>query len=316
MNNAQFLALAGDKLFGAGKRKYPVETMGNERLGRVYCLTGEDTMDDKEYIEEENIEDLQIDPEEFEFELDDEDFEESEYTTKRSFLKKPVALLILIAFILLAFSNFSYLLSDRLDFLNQNKELIEDEIVLQSRPAVVSVEAGQRQGTGFNVSPEGTIITNEHVVADSTNIVVRFDDGRSFISHQYQVVSGVDVAIIYLSGDAARDLPVIKLSKEDQVQSGDTVTIIGNPLGFEQISQRGSVGQFYKVTGTEYPVFDIRISISPGNSGSPVLNEKAEAVGIVFASASPEGDDTQDSVALAVPIQVLPPVTPGGNTGQ
>lgn len=266
-------------------------------------------MDDEEYIEEENVEErfidgFEINPVDFE----DEDFEETEDAIKRSFLRKPAALLLLIAFVLFSFPNLSYLLSGRLDFLNQNKDLMEDEIVRQARPAVVSVEAGSRQGTGFNISPEGTIITNEHIVAGATKIVVRFNDGRSFISHRYQAVSGADVAIVNLSGDDARDLPTIKLNKTDPIKRGDTVTIIGNPLGFEQISQRGSVGRFHKAAESQYPVFDIRIPINPGNSGSPVLNEKAEAIGVVFASAYIEGNDSQQSVGLAVPIQVLPPM--------
>jgi len=261
-------------------------------------------MDDEEFIEEE------INDEGFEF--GDEELEESEETTKPGFLRKPIALLILVAFVLFSFPNLSHLLSGKLAFLNENKDLMEDDIVQQCRPAVVSVEAGTRQGTGFNVSPEGTIVTNEHIVAGATKIVIRFGDGRSFISHRYQAIPGVDAAVIRLS-EEARDLPVIKLSRENTVQSGDTVIIIGNPLGFEQISQRGSVGQFHGVSGSDFPVFDIRVSINPGNSGSPVINEKAEAVGIVFASAFIKNNGSQEPVALALPVQVLPPV---GGTGE
>ena len=238
---------------------------------------------------------------------DDPEGAEDDYTepfAKRGLLFKVAAVVVLVTFLAFSFLDLSYLFSGKLGFLNQNMELSEDEIVLLCKPAVVSVEAGTRRGTGFNISPEGTIITNEHVVSGAAKIVVSFGDGRVFHTDAYNVVPNVDIAILNIQGNV-KDLPFIELNKVDQVRKGDIVTIIGNPLGFSKISQRGTVGKFYKLADSQAKVFDINIAINPGNSGSPVINSNGQAVGVVFASMS-EGEGNKEPTALAIPVYLLP----------
>ncbi|MCR6546257.1 S1C family serine protease [Dehalobacterium formicoaceticum] len=221
-----------------------------------------------------------------------------------------VGILIILAFTAMQMPNLSSLLSDRMTFLSQNRELLKDEIVLASKPAVVSIEAfrtreadlGISRGTGFNISPSGRIITNHHIVTNADRVTVSFGDGRKYFVQSYEVVPGADVAVIELSAD---NLPTLPLNKSKLVQRGDTVTIIGNPLGFEKISQRGQVGQFYDWGENNVPIFDIDIPINPGNSGSPVLNNQGEVVGIIFASTSFERNGQKEYRALAIPVQLL-----------
>ena len=226
---------------------------------------------------------------------------------KPSYFRKFVAILIILAFIAISVPNFPYLFSDGLNFLDQNKALKEDDIVQQCKPAVVRIEATVRnevrQGTGFNISPTGTIITNQHIVENASTITIRFGDGKVYYSKQYEVIPDVDLAIIQLEGN---DLPTIALNMKDRVQSGEIVTIIGNPLGYEKISQRGEVGQFHNIKDSLTQVFDINIPINPGNSGSPVIDNQAQAVGIVFASTNIDINGKSELRALAIPVQVLP----------
>lgn len=248
----------------------------------------------------------------------EEELSEIEVATKRrpGCLIKTLAILTLLAFIVFVIPNFTALFSDKLNFLEQNKVLMADEIVQRCKPAVVSIEAtaidgpfntAAHQGTGFNISPTGVIITNQHVIANARSVAVTFGDGKKYYSDQYTLVPGVDIAVIKIAGN---NLPALPLDLKDHVQNGDTVTIIGNPLGFEQISQRGVVGELYKTKDTQSPVFDIKIPINPGNSGSPVINDQAQVAGIVFASISLDTNGKPETRALAIPVQALAQVLP------
>jgi S1-C subfamily serine protease len=237
--------------------------------------------------------------------------DEMENKRKPGCLIKIVALLILLAFIAFSVPNFSYLFSDKLSFLDQNKGLMEDEIVQKCKPAVVSIEVTDinehlntavRHGTGFNVSPTGTIVTNQHVVANAGTITITFGDGKRYYSKEYEVIPGVDVAIIKLAGN---NLPTLSLNTKARVQNGDIITIIGNPLGFEKVSQRGEVGEYHKIEDSQSLVFDIKIPVNPGSSGSPVINDQAQVVGIVFASTTVDVNGESEPRALAIPVQVL-----------
>jgi S1-C subfamily serine protease len=204
-----------------------------------------------------------------------------------------------------------FVISSQLDFLAGNRALSTDQIVKKARPAVVNIEASVwngpfrslHQGTGFNLSPQGKIITNRHVVEGSGKIKVSFGDGRIFYADSFTPVKGADLAIINLH---SYNLPAIAIEKKTTAQSGDQVTIVGNPLGLEKISARGQVGQYHLTSGNEIQVFDISVPANHGNSGSPVLNSRARVVGVVFAISTMEVNGQTETRALAIPIRALP----------
>lgn len=258
-------------------------------------MFGEKRMNDDEFLDEE---------------------EQSEYKTKNKrkygCLLKIVALLILLAFLAISVPNFPLLLSDKLKFIDQNILLRDDEIVQKCKPAVVSIEAivknetsaaGVYQGTGFNISPTGKIITNQHIVDTADSITVRFADGREFSSKQYEIIPNMDIAIIHLQ---TNDLPTVSLNTTDPIREGDLVTIIGNPLGYMSIAQRGQAGQFHKTEADRLLVFDINITVNPGNSGSPVINSQMQVVGVIFAGTNMKINGKLESRALAIPVQSIP----------
>ncbi|MHC1720967.1 MAG: S1C family serine protease [Clostridiaceae bacterium] len=206
---------------------------------------------------------------------------------KRRRLIKVVALLTVIIFLIFSLPDLSSFITVKTGFLNENGILLKDKIVKQCRPAVVNVMVdikggAERQGTGFNISPQGVIVTNEHVVDQAELITVEFADGRKYYSGNYEEIKGYDLAIIRIKGDS---LPSLVLNIDNEARTGDTVTIIGNPLGFERIAQRGLVGQYFNSGENASPVFDIGVEVNPGNSGSPVINSEGQVVGVIFAAS-------------------------------
>jgi len=238
--------------------------------------------------------------------------EENDDRRKSGCLLRIMAVLILVAFTAFSIPQVSYFFSDRLGFLDQNKVLREDQIVQRCKPAVVSIEAvakneplrsAIRRGTGFNISPTGIIVTNQHVVANASTIFITFGDGTRYYVSQYETIPSIDIAIIRLEDN---NLPTIALNRQDQVKSGEIVTIIGNPLGFEKVAQRGEVGEYLKMKDCQSLVFDIKIQVNPGSSGSPVIDDQGQAVGIVFASTTADVNGQTEPRCLAIPVQVLP----------
>jgi serine protease Do len=248
-------------------------------------------------------------PEDWEWSLADEELKP--IARKKSWLYVFVTILLIVGFLALSLPELQIIIASRFDFMADNQRLRSDQIVTTAKPAVVSIEASiwdglsrsVRQGTGFNISPQGKIITNRHVVEGSNKIKVSFGDGRFFYVKSFIVVPGIDLVTIDLH---SQNLPVIGVDKQDLPASGQQVTIIGNPLGLQKIAQRGKVGQYHLTKDNQVEVFDINVPANPGNSGSPVLNDYAQAVGIVFASSQMKIGAHTEVRALAIPINALP----------
>jgi S1-C subfamily serine protease len=246
------------------------------------------------------------------FDLDEGDeAEELNFPPKRSRLVfKIISALLLLAFVAFSYPDISAIWSDKLSFLEQNSTLAGDEIVKECKPAVVNIQARDTgsvtgssvKGTGFNLAPDGFVITNRHVVKGASQVQVTFSDGSSYYSREIQTLDSFDVAIIKLHG---RDLPILKAVFDQTVQSGQTVTVIGNPLGYERISTRGKVGDFYNGGDAGAVIFDIAVTVEHGSSGSPVLNEKGQVVGIIFGTTTINIEGQQKTRALAIPINEI-----------
>ena len=267
--------------------------------------------DDNQPHNEWEIEDTIEEEWEFENTIDEEWelLEEDEERGNR--LNQPVfkiaAIIILLAFVAFSYAWMPFLWPPHLDFLKQNKALSEDDLVRQCKPAVVNIQTTKTaggvssQGTGFNLTPQGMIVTNRHVVEGASAVEVTFSDGNRLFSQDIDLIEGYDLAIVRLK---SKDLPFLPVVTDQLSEIGQTVTIIGNPRGFQRVSSRGEVKEYYK-TETGMLVFTVGATIAPGSSGSPVLDEKGRLVGIIYATGTLTIDGEEQNRALAIPATAL-----------
>jgi serine protease Do len=157
-------------------------------------------------------------------------------------------------------------------------------------------EPVQADGSGFIVSRDGYILTNNHVVGDADRVTVTLTDHRVF---KAKVVGGdetTDVAVIKIDGT---DLPSLTLGEDTTAKVGDWVVAVGNPLGLDFTVTAGIVSAKGRsnrdlpgLLGGNYSISDFiqtDAAINPGNSGGPLINARGEVIGINSAIACRTG---------------------------
>lgn len=152
-------------------------------------------------------------------------------------------------------------------------------------------------GSGFIISRDGTILTNEHVVDGADEIKVKLSDGRIFEATVKGADVKLDLALIKI--EAEGQLPVASLGDSDELRVGEWVMAIGNPFGLEQTVTAGIVSAKGRVIGAgPYDDFiQTDASINPGNSGGPLFNGAGQVVGINTAIVA-----GGQGIGFAIPI--------------
>ncbi len=164
-------------------------------------------------------------------------------------------------------------------------------------------------GSGFVISADGYIITNNHVVENADEIMVTFEEhGKEYPAKVVGNDKRSDVAIIKIEPDKA--LPALPLGNSDNLKVGEFVVAIGNPLGLEHTVTTGIVSALGRrnVSPSAEHVYSNFIqtdaSINPGNSGGPLINIYGEAIGINTAIANGQG------IGFAIPINMVKKILP------
>jgi len=157
-------------------------------------------------------------------------------------------------------------------------------------------------GSGFIISPDGTILTNAHVVADAQEVTVKLTDKREFKAKVVGTDSQSDVAVLKID---AKDLPTVKLGDSNAVRVGEWVVAIGSPYGFENTVTSGIVSAKSRSLpdGTYVPFIQTDVAVNPGNSGGPLFNMKGEVIGINAQIYSRTGG--YQGLSFAIPINVV-----------
>ncbi|MCY1350291.1 Periplasmic serine endoprotease DegP [compost metagenome] len=159
----------------------------------------------------------------------------------------------------------------------------------------------QSLGSGFIISADGYVLTNNHVVADADEIIVRLSDRSELQAKLVGADPRSDVALLKVEG---KDLPTVKLGKSDDLKVGEWVLAIGSPFGFDHSVTAGIVSAKGRSLPNEsyVPFIQTDVAINPGNSGGPLFNLNGEVVGINSQIFTRSGGFM--GLSFAIPIDV------------
>jgi len=160
-------------------------------------------------------------------------------------------------------------------------------------------------GSGFIIDPDGSILTNNHVIDGAERIVVKLSDGRSLRARVVGADPDTDIALIKVDGQPS--MPAAALGDSSSLRVGEWVCAIGNPLGYEHTVTVGVVSylgrKLFDASLDNYIQTDAAINF--GNSGGPLINSRGEVIGINAAISS-----RASNIGFAVPVNSAAAILP------
>lgn len=184
--------------------------------------------------------------------------------------------------------------------------------------SVLGLEGAEAAGTGMILTPNGEVLTNNHVIEGATSItVVRPTTGQHFKARVLGVDPSKDIALLKLEG--AHNLPTVTLGNSNAVKLGQPVVAIGNALDLKgtptvtsgvisnldrSITAQDPLGNTEHLTG----LFQTDAPISPGNSGGPLSNAAGQVIGIDTAAATGSSSEPANNIGFAIPIDHAIPI--------
>jgi serine protease Do len=208
----------------------------------------------------------------------------------------------------------------------QNKETPFAEVAKKAEPAVVNIDTKTKRqevsvndtgedstntltrqqvrpvfavGSGFIVDSTGFIITNAHVVEDSTKITIRLQNGEQYVANIIGTDEETDLAVLKI--EAGKPLPILKFGDSNAIQVGEWVLAIGSPFGLEQTVTAGIISKVQRetpVSSSFQRFIQTDASINRGNSGGPLVNMNGEVIGINSQIATVDGNSGGIGFAL------------------
>jgi serine protease Do len=164
-------------------------------------------------------------------------------------------------------------------------------------------------GTGFVIDGGGIVVTNDHVVDNSSSISVTTSDGKKLSARVLGEDASHDLAVLKVD---TSNLPAVELGDSDQVQVGDDVVAIGNALDLDGglSATRGIVSGLHREIPTDnggrlQGLIQTDAAINPGNSGGPLVDAQGRVIGISTAIANPS---TAQNVGFVIPISQAKPI--------
>lgn len=163
---------------------------------------------------------------------------------------------------------------------------------------------GRSLGSGFFISAEGHIVTNNHVIDNASEITVALSDGEEYPAEVIGTDPLTDIALLRLDTDEEIDFSFVTLDRDPTIRVGDWVVAVGNPFGLGGTATAGIVS----ATGRELPTnvynnfLQIDAPINRGNSGGPTFSLDGEVVGVNSQIFSPSGGNV--GIGFAIPSNI------------
>lgn len=172
------------------------------------------------------------------------------------------------------------LLEENQQELNELKASVDDDfsgVIEGAIESVVTIVTDISQGTGFIIEEEGYIVTNAHVMDNAKSAGIYTYDGEM---HQVWLIgknSEMDICLLKIEGT----YPALALGNSDEVQIGESVIAIGNPLGLQFSVTEGIISAIHREGANGLKAyFQTDAALNPGNSGGPLINKQGQAIGI------------------------------------
>mgnify|MGYP001031133721 CR=1 FL=1 len=181
------------------------------------------------------------------------------------------------------------------------REFFERMPQMQPQPDRGRQPEAQSLGSGFIISADGYILTNNHVVADADEIMVRLSDRSELEAKLIGADPRTDVALLKVEG---KGLPTVKLGNSEDIKVGEWVLAIGSPFGFDHSATSGIISAKGRSLPNEnyVPFIQTDVAINPGNSGGPLFNLDGEVIGINSQIFTRSGGFM--GLSFAIPIDV------------
>lgn len=175
--------------------------------------------------------------------------------------------------------------------------------MMPGMPGMPDGQQRQGVGSGFVISEDGLVVTNQHVVDNAETVRIKFADGTALDAKVVGADPLTDIALLKVEAD--KPLPTVKFGDSDAVRVGDEVIAMGNPFGLGGTVTSGIVSA--KARDIQSGPFDDYIqtdaAINKGNSGGPLFNADGEVIGMNTAIFSPDGGSV--GIGFAVPSDMV-----------
>ena len=154
-------------------------------------------------------------------------------------------------------------------------------------------------GSGFFISKDGYLLTNAHVVAGATEVIITLADRREYLAQILGTDERTDVALLKVN--AEEDLPYLRVGKSTNKKVGEWVFAIGSPFNLENTATAGIISAISRDAGEYLPLIQSDVSINPGNSGGPLIDVHGDVIGINSQILQNPGGGVS-GISFAVPI--------------